>query len=787
MIKKITNINFGIFSNYNWDNNLGKNNEFEKINIIYGRNYSGKTTLSRIVRALETKQISDKYKNPNFEIIFDDGTKINQVDYVSSDVLIRVFNEDFIRENLSFPYDNDGNIKAFALLGEENLQLQSKIDELKLELGDKDTDTKTGLYKELEDKNLKYSEADKNYRSKFNELESNLTQGAKEIGAEIRNYNKTNLRNDIKSLLKDNYKPISDDEKEKFNKLLKEEKKELLYKVSTNNSEFQDLINSTKAVVEQKVGNTEKIEMLVKNAQLNRWVKEGKALHQGKKICAFCGNVISESRWAELDKHFDEEYEKLETNLNKQLDLVEDKRESIKKVLTIDKNKFYSFFINELDELNKQSEVLIEKIDNWFDSLKNQLNSKKDSMLGIISFVSPEDFSADIISFASLLNKVIDSNNEYTNNLSDKISEAKEKLQSQKIYEYCQKINYQKQVSETEALDQERNSKGSDLENLKSTIKEKEGKIDELTSKMSNEKEGASKVNEYLSVFFDSNHLSLSIEENELQQEKQTTFSILRNNEKAYNLSEGECRIIAFCYFFAKLDELKGKNPIIWIDDPVCSLDGNHIFSVYSMLYSKLKEEIIDSNNKIEVKNKYKQLFISTHNLNFLKYLKRYKGVNNENKGYFLIQRKNNNSTIETMPKYMKEYATEFNYLFKQIYECSRISVNDDNYTIFYNFANNARKFLEIYSYYKFPDMFGKNNSYNADEARLKEFWGIDFFDYKFTERLNNEYSHLAGSLERGELPIDLPEIKNVAERICKKIEETDKKQYDALVNSVTN
>lgn len=94
-------------------------------------------------------------------------------------------------------------------------------------------------------------------------------------------------------------------------------------------------------------------------------------------------------------------------------------------------------------------------------------------------------------------------------------------------------------------------------------------------------------------------------------------FEIIRDGRKAYHLSEGECRLLAFCYFLAKLDDIdtKGTKPILWIDDPISSLDSNHIFFIYSLIL----EEVV-------TKNKFEQLFISTHSLDFLKYLKRLSG-----------------------------------------------------------------------------------------------------------------------------------------------------------------
>ena len=62
MIKKINSIQqIGVFDNYNWDNSCrkadGNIQEFTRVNVLFGRNYSGKTTLSRIVRAFETKTL----------------------------------------------------------------------------------------------------------------------------------------------------------------------------------------------------------------------------------------------------------------------------------------------------------------------------------------------------------------------------------------------------------------------------------------------------------------------------------------------------------------------------------------------------------------------------------------------------------------------------------------------------------------------------------------------------------------------------------------------------------
>ncbi|MGB0372821.1 MAG: AAA family ATPase, partial [Opitutales bacterium] len=78
MIKKISKItNMGVFQDFDWNQTLrdrGNNvAQFLETNIIYGRNYSGKTTLSRVLRSLENKSLPDKYESPEFIVEGLDG------------------------------------------------------------------------------------------------------------------------------------------------------------------------------------------------------------------------------------------------------------------------------------------------------------------------------------------------------------------------------------------------------------------------------------------------------------------------------------------------------------------------------------------------------------------------------------------------------------------------------------------------------------------------------------------------------------------------------------------
>ena len=154
MIKKIKSINkIAVYEDFDWDDSIKDKDdtveEFRKSNILFGRNYSGKTTLSRIIRTLETGSISEKYDNDKkFAILIDDRV-ITQEHPLDHTKVIRVFNEDFVRENISFPYNDDGNIKSFAIMGDSNNEIQNKISDIITELGiNEEGKHKSGLYKD---------------------------------------------------------------------------------------------------------------------------------------------------------------------------------------------------------------------------------------------------------------------------------------------------------------------------------------------------------------------------------------------------------------------------------------------------------------------------------------------------------------------------------------------------------------------------------------------------------------------------------------------------------------
>ena len=133
MINKISKLkNFGIFHDFSWKAELP---EFKKFNLIYGWNRSGKTTISRAFASCEKKCVYDEEKfkqypeNGEFEIRASNNTTIKNTNVSTNSLPVKVFNKDFIDENISFDPLNSSN--PIVYVSEEDIESKKNLEKLK--------------------------------------------------------------------------------------------------------------------------------------------------------------------------------------------------------------------------------------------------------------------------------------------------------------------------------------------------------------------------------------------------------------------------------------------------------------------------------------------------------------------------------------------------------------------------------------------------------------------------------------------------------------------------------
>ena len=504
MITKFKSINnLAVFQNFIWDTSIRDDGNnivlFKPINIFYGRNYSGKTTLSRIVRALETGSISDKYENPQFEVSIKDVADCNTNNLSAHGKKIRVFNEDFVKQNIRFIINSDESITPFAIIG-GNATIEAEIQNLKDELGSNEDENETGFYLELKNASAITRSAFQTYQAENTHLNSQLTAKAldRENGIKYKserfgdqNYTTAKLSSDIETVLATSFQPITDDEVSAKLNLLNERANIDVPPISRPNLELNSINDRAKALITKSISSSNKIEELLKHAIINRWVKEGRLLHKDKlEQCSFCGNDISQERWNELDSHFDEQSEKLEKDIDALISEIEILVNIVDAQLQINKNLFYSKFHSALERLIVAKQNIADSIKSELNRVKSSLQERKNDVLNSKAFIDLTDNSKRLEWCWIIFENFRTQANNYSNSLGTEQNEAKRLLRLREVSDFVNTIQYTTVNARIQTL-----KATSDTENQNKAVVEEKIKnhIEEIVDKerlMNDEEKG---------------------------------------------------------------------------------------------------------------------------------------------------------------------------------------------------------------------------------------------------------------------------------------------------------
>ncbi len=800
MIKQIDIASFGSFQGLDWKKTVrdsGKNvKPFQRLNILYGRNYSGKTTLSRIFRALEMRKLPLNYVGSSFTVTGDKGA-VTHADLLGHNYDVRVYNRDFVTDNLSFLANQDvgGVIKTFAIVGEQNKEIDHAIAVIETKLGS--IEGKAGLRFDLETKRKEREHTKSAHTTASNGLDEKLRKHAadkikknRQYGSAV--YNIDHIRRDIASTKKPGFAALASEEQAGKLTLLNQEAIPDITGALAITLKLGSLTATAEPLLSKAITPTKAIEELLKDSALQLWVKQGMGHHREKRgTCAFCRQDLPHDIWQVLDEHFSKESGDLEAALDAVITAVTNEIGAIAEHNSFTGAQFYA---DERTKFEASSKALLQALAVYkkdLEALKMALETRKNNLFQPVSLKAPAHDAEEIGKHVAAINALIGISNGKTSTLEKDKTAARDALRLADVFTFANAISYDKELGRIAALNTDAQTAGTAHTDIEKEIREAEAEVQTLRAKQKDERKGAERVNSLLTNFF--GHDGIKLEARDGEDKVTVKFEVTRDGKAAYNLSEGECSLIAFCYFMAKLDdpESKGKDLIIYIDDPISSLDGNHIFFMFSLIESLIAKPIKkDGANSY----RYKQLFISTHNLDFLKYLKRLsipskkiqagegktKSVSDHE--HFMIERNGASSNMLLMPSYLRDYITEFHYLFHQIYKCKDQAAAADSHEPFFGFGNNLRKFLEAFLFFKYPHHDDRNDAFE----RIKKFFGEEEDTaVALVNRLNNEFSHLEAIPDRSFKPVEIPEIAKVANYVLDKMYASDKVQYNALLKSI--
>ena len=556
----------------------------KKINLIYGLNGTGKSTLSNYLQNLT----DEKYKSCSVE-------GINQ----NHEIL--VYNHQFIQET----FFEEENLKGIFTLSKVNKDAETKISNALKEI-EKLESAKEIKSKELEIEKTSLNRKLETAKNAVWQIKTDYSGGDRiiEFCLDGHKNSKDKLFNHIASLAKPTVKPTKsiEDLKDDLQSISgeKAQKHSILSEITfaSQSVENENLFNK------QIVGNeNSSVSHLIKKLKNSDWVKDGlQYLPEGELLentnCPFCQEkTISNSLAHGIKSYFDESYES-------------------------DINSLKSF-----SEVYTQAFVLVPNKSIFKAHPKFEIH-KKDFEIKFSTFIKVVEDNkkqiADKIKMPSVSitlrssRKALDQVNEVIQKINELVKEHNTNIDQKEIV----KSNIKKTFWEIMRWDYEQtiSSINADKSASNSKVKELEATLNDYTTKITSQnvfivKQQKLTVNiEQAITNINIGLIDLGITDFNIQKYSENFYKLVRgeNHEKVFrSLSEGEKMIISFLYFIelcrGKKEATESeKKKIIVIDDPISSLSHIFVFNIGRLIHNEFLRS-----------DKYEQVFLLTHSLYF--------------------------------------------------------------------------------------------------------------------------------------------------------------------------
>lgn len=723
---------FGVFENFTWPSGAPA---FKRYNLLYGWNYSGKTTLSRAFRCFELRRLHQDFPNAQVQLKLADGT-VHDYSSSTDTGVFRVFNSDFVRDNLSF---DASSATPVLILGAEDIAKQAELATKKADL-----DTCVQRKAQLESTRKKTTQA----------IESALTTYARDciktpLG-EV-NYDKRRFEPKVAACRASPASHLLSDEALAENMSIhrSKEKRPELPRMASRLTPLESLRSRVAEALSFAVGESLKLPRLASDAAVEKWVDQGRRLHEETDTCLFCGQVLPEGLMAQLSGHFSAEYEKL----MKQLGVLANDVESARKesVTLHEVSQLYpelqQSYTTERDVLR----LLLAARSSMLSHLAEALQQKQTQAFTAISCPDVLDNGAEIESATARADLIVQEHNQRTEAFEAKRLEAFGRLEMHHAAHFVQEQKYAERQSE---LSEASNT----IDQLTAQIQKLETRTRDLEQQLSDASRGAERINSLLVAYFGKDDLRI-----EVTQDKR--FQIRRGAGLARNLSEGERTAIAFAYFIASVQD--GRFPLsdtrVVIDDPISSLDANHLFNTCALIKTQL--------------NASRQLFVSTHSFEFYNLMREWLDEEEKDKkkpqsqwkhwSVYLVRRTDQGTAaLEEIPKELLRFKSEYHYLFALLYRFDKAGVGDVEGLL--SLPNVVRRFMEAFGGIMIPVSTGlreKMRRLFVDPTERERVW-------KFI----NHYSHQTSVMRSLTIP-DTSECKAVV-RACLAAVQTWNAQY---------
>jgi wobble nucleotide-excising tRNase len=455
---------------------------------------------------------------------------------------------------------------------------------------------------------------------------------------------------------------------------------------------------------------------------------------------------------AQLAEHFGEEDQHLKEDIESAQAVIGKAQEELVRLQAPPKSAFYAELRDEVEnavaEFDRSRSGLADTLANVRAALDHKLSYRATSYAVNITI----DLGGFQSSFDAVTN-LIAKHNDKTERFSDQKAQSRSALEEHYLSTIKdQVVELETQIAERNAVVAKLTNGADDLDDKRS-LEDISKSILEKQAKVLNAHAGGEELTALLKKFLGRTDLTL--------ESGPDGYRVMRRGKPAKRLSEGEKTAIAFLYFIVQLSDqdFDITDGIVVIDDPISSLDSSSIYQAFSFLKNAVKDA--------------RQVVLLTHNFEFLRLILNWfhnikKAVGS--KAYYMIVCTESalarEACLVKLDHLLQEHATEYNYLFKILYNYK----SDGTIASCYHIPNVARKVLETFLEFYSP---GKGSVYDKLEATA-------FDSHKKTAvyKFANDLSHPTG---KGFDPALVAETQKNTEYLLEMIKLLAPVHYDAL------
>lgn len=650
-----------------------------RISIIYGKNGSGKSTISKSLCNVES-DLSCSLLDQN-----DKPLSIPQNH-------IFVFNEDYINDKIAV--QNDG-LSAVILFGEQ-VEIDKQIEEAneKLEDYQRFIDDQESIKNGLEnDKNSN------SYKYKINNLKDKLKSSDNWVERE---FSISGRRHNISTNILDrifNKPVISKSREEAFNHFQElksiigtgsqEKISDTMKPLMVENDFFQNITQLLAEKIEKPVLNDRDKRIIeIYSQKGSQYISDIKIVfeNEDQDICPYCFRPINSEEksiiLSAIEKILSEEAKNHQRELAKYDKNITEMINELDKMISIADN-FKGIYTKEYETVESQCRIVNSLLSQYGQSIEDKINS----LYAPISF-SDNNIIQEIKTLNDAISCLEEKRNIYNQQL-EEIDKSKKKASDwNREMAYWE---FSRDYAEYKNAYDSYNKCCSKIKEYQEEYNKKKVKIDNLNNKKKNVVIAKDMINEALSyIFFSNKRLQLDVDA------ESGKYYLMSNGIKVTpdKVSTGERNIIALCYFFTQMLDNHNSTDnftdeyFIVIDDPISSFDRENQVGVITYLKYQL--------SKIFYGNKNSKILLLSHDLSTVYDLEKAgeeigEQFNLKNKfveNYELKDRQIDNT------KHIDMKRNEYSLLMKEIY---RYANGEDSLLSDFTIGNSMRRLLEAH------------------------------------------------------------------------------------------